>query len=251
MDSSDPNTVRKERQAKAEARRAETDADVTHRANKADNNCPTCPQKSNYVGRTFVSEGKTYTYTNGQWGESLPEVVIIGEQLAYRKAWMYAVLGELGSGKVNLGESTNPYIWTSREINAAMDVQLTIALTIIPMPAVGGVRSLGLGGRWIGNAATKEGINTLVRTKSALGHIFRGRVGHVNPLTVTSRNRYIRLFESVGNNSANLNYNVLSIFQRNSVGFQGYSKTFRNGKQVWVQTFNNKIINAGENIVPK
>jgi hypothetical protein len=59
---------------------------------------------------------------------------------------MYAVLGELGSGKVNLDESTNPYIWTSGEINAAMDIQLTVALTIIPVPAVGGLRALGLGG---------------------------------------------------------------------------------------------------------
>jgi hypothetical protein len=155
MDSSDPNTVRKEKQANREARKAETDADVTHRANKTDNNCLTCPQKSNYVGRTFVSEGKTYTYTDEAWKQSLAEVVIIREQLAYRKAWMYAVLGELGSGKVNLDESTNPYIWTSGEINAAMDVQLTIALTVIPIPAVGGLRSVGLGGKWIGSATTK------------------------------------------------------------------------------------------------
>jgi hypothetical protein len=157
MDSSDPNTVRKEKPANREARKADADADVTHRANKAENNCPTCPQKSNYVGRTFVSEGKTYTYTDEAWKQSLSEVVIVREQLAYRKAWMHTVLGELGSGKVNLDESTNPYIWTSREINAAMDVQPTIALTIIRIPTVGGVRPLGLGGRWAGKTVLKKG----------------------------------------------------------------------------------------------
>ena len=34
-------------------------------------------------------------------------------------------------------------------------------------------------------------------------------------------------------------------------GFQGYSQTFRNGSQVWVQTRNGKIINAGVNLIPK
>lgn len=34
-------------------------------------------------------------------------------------------------------------------------------------------------------------------------------------------------------------------FQRNVAGFQGYSQIFRNGKQVWIQTLDGKIINAG------
>lgn len=59
------------------------------------------------------------------------------------------------------------------------------------------------------------------------------------------------MFESVGNNPANLNPNVLTNFQRSVGGFQGYSKTFSDGKQVWVQTFDGKILNAGVNVIPK
>jgi hypothetical protein len=99
--------------------------------------------------------------------------------------------------------------------------------------------------------AAKTGTNTVTRSESVLGHIFRNDTGHVNPSTLTSQNRYINLFEKVGNNSANLNPNVLTNFQRNAGGFQGYSQIFRNGKQVWVQTLDGKIINAGVNIIPK
>ncbi len=93
--------------------------------------------------------------------------------------------------------------------------------------------------------------NTITRTKDVLGHIFRRTSGHVNPSTITSQNRYIELFEKVANEVNNLNPNVLSNYQRTSGGYEGYAKTFRNGQQVWVQTFNGKIINAGVNIVPK
>ena len=62
---------------------------------------------------------------------------------------------------------------------------------------------------------------------------------------------FYELFEKVANEVNNLNPNVLSNYQRTSGGYEGYAKTFRNGQQVWVQTFNGKIINAGVNIVPK
>ncbi|MDF3819608.1 hypothetical protein P3G55_06840 [Leptospira sp. 96542] len=55
----------------------------------------------------------------------------------------------------------------------------------------------------------------------------------------------------VANNSANLNPNVLTNFQRTAGGFQGFSQTFRNGSQVWTQTLNGNIINAGVNAIPK
>lgn len=99
--------------------------------------------------------------------------------------------------------------------------------------------------------AAKGVTNTVTRSESVLGHIFRKAPGHVNPSTVTSQGRYINLFEKVANNPANLNPNVLTNFQRTSGGFHGYSQTFRNGKQVWSQTLNGKIINAGVNTIPK
>ncbi|MDY3548700.1 hypothetical protein PG291_08805 [Riemerella anatipestifer] len=98
-----------------------------------------------------------------------------------------------------------------------------------------------------GMGARGRGLITVPRSKSVLGHIFRNSKGHVNPATTTSKNRYIKLFENVANNPKNINPKVLSDFQRNNRGFQGYSKVYRNGKQVWIQTNNRKIINAGVN----
>ena len=100
--------------------------------------------------------------------------------------------------------------------------------------------------------AVAQGVkNTVPRTKDALGHIFRDAPGHINPTTVAAQSRYIRLFENVANNTKNFNPNVLTNYQRAAGGFQGFSQTFRNGQQIWVQTFNGKIINAGVNIIPK
>ncbi len=110
---------------------------------------------------------------------------------------------------------------------------------------------LTLGGAGAIRQVATNGINKVARSKSVLGHIFRSADGHVNPSTITSQERYIKLFEKIGNNSKNVNPNVLTNFQRNAGGFQGYSKTFRNGKQVWVQSINNKIINAGVNFTPR
>ncbi len=74
--------------------------------------------------------------------------------------------------------------------------------------------------RSIGSAA-KGVANAIPRTKDVLGHIFRDATGHVNHATVASQNRYIKLFESVANNSKNINANVLTNYQRTTGGFQG------------------------------
>ncbi len=55
----------------------------------------------------------------------------------------------------------------------------------------------------------------------------------------------------MANDTKNVNPNVLSNYQRAANGFQGFAQTFKNGKQVWVQTFNGKIVNAGVNVLPK
>ncbi|MDQ0966809.1 RHS repeat-associated protein [Flavobacterium sp. W4I14] len=100
-----------------------------------------------------------------------------------------------------------------------------------------------------GGSMVKNGLKIV--SKDVLGHIFRNAVGHVNPSTVESVGRYIKLFENVANDTKNINSAVLSNYQRSASGFQGFTQTFRNGKQVWVQTFNGKIINAGVNVVAK
>lgn len=89
------------------------------------------------------------------------------------------------------------------------------------------------------------GKNLVTRSDDVLGHIFRDKIGHVSPSTVTSQNRYLILFEKVGNNAQNANPNVLSLFQKSAGGFEGFSQTYRSGKQVWAQVRNGKIINAG------
>ena len=103
----------------------------------------------------------------------------------------------------------------------------------------------------IAQAGARSLANKVPRTPSVLGHIFKKAIGHVNPMTVTSRSRFLKLFEKVANNPNNLNSNVLTNFQRNTGGFQGFARTFRNGRQVWVQVRNGKIFNAGVNKIPK
>lgn len=92
-------------------------------------------------------------------------------------------------------------------------------------------------------------MNTVTRSESVLAHIFRNAPRHVNPSTITSQNRYIKLFESVANNPANLNQSILA---PNAIknGVQGFTQTFQNG-QIWVHTRNGKIFNADSNLIPR
>lgn len=118
--------------------------------------------------------------------------------------------------------------------------------------AVEAARVLAEGGSTEGFNLARAGVtNTVTKSESSLGHIFRDATGHVNPSTVASQNRYISLFEEVANNPANLNSNVLNSYQRTAGGFKGYSKIYRNGQQVWTQTIDGTIFNAGVNIIPK
>ena len=101
----------------------------------------------------------------------------------------------------------------------------------------------------VGGVAAKGVSNTVTKSESVLGHIFRDAAGHVNPSTVASQNRYISLFENVANNPANLNQSILSPRAIEN-GVQGFTQSFKNG-QIWVQTKNGKIFNAGVNIIKK
>jgi hypothetical protein len=152
-----------------------------------------------------------------------------------------------GPGRAAIDDFQNGR-WGWGIFNTAMavsDVFLVKALyTGIMKAGVMGIGRLSMGG-------ARGVTNTVTKSESVLGHIFRDATGHVNPSTLTSQDRYIRLFENVANNSANINPNILTNFQKTGSLFQGYSQTFRNGSQVWVQTFKDKIINAGVNIIPK
>jgi len=77
------------------------------------------------------------------------------------------------------------------------------------------------------------------------GHIFRDSRGHVNPKYETSQGRYSTLYESTAI-PKNHNSDILSSFQRNNTGYAGYSRQYNAG-EVWVQTRNGEIINAGVN----
>ena len=105
-----------------------------------------------------------------------------------------------------------------------------------------------MGGLWAGRMG-KGLTHSVSRTESTLGHIFRDAPGHVNPRTISSQERYINLFERVANNPKNLNQNILSPSAVES-GVQGFTKSFKNG-QVWVQSRNGRIFNAGVNKVTR
>lgn len=93
-------------------------------------------------------------------------------------------------------------------------------------------------------------VNLVPKAKSVLGHIFRNAPGHVNPITLTSRSRYIELFEIVANNPNNLNTKILNATAVKN-GVQAYTKTFNNGRQIWVHTRNGTIFDAGINLYPR
>ncbi len=75
-----------------------------------------------------------------------------------------------------------------------------------------------------------------------LDHIFRAARGHVNPSTVASRNRFLNLFERVVSDPNNLRGAA------RGPGVTFYTKTFRNGKQVWVEVRGGRISNGGVNL---
>ncbi|MGX5691520.1 hypothetical protein, partial [Arcticibacter tournemirensis] len=89
---------------------------------------------------------------------------------------------------------------------------------------------------------------TVNASESLLGHIFRDAVGHVNPVTIESKTRYLNLFAKVAGNPNNLVPTVNP--SAANAGILTFYQTFRNGRQVWVQTLNGEIRNAGVNLIP-
>jgi RHS repeat-associated protein len=80
------------------------------------------------------------------------------------------------------------------------------------------------------------------------GHIFRNAIGHVNPVTLASKTRYLNLFGRVASDPANLRTGFNLSGPALGAGISVYTKVFRNGKQVWVYVRNDRIVNAGVNL---
>jgi hypothetical protein len=83
---------------------------------------------------------------------------------------------------------------------------------------------------------------------SRAGHVFRDALGHVNPTSVATRERYASLFEAVAADSNNLRVDIKLPAQAVQSGVQLFTRQFRNG-QVWVYVRDGKIINAGVNLL--
>jgi RHS repeat-associated protein len=85
-----------------------------------------------------------------------------------------------------------------------------------------------------------------------VGHIFRPAFGHVNPASAASQFRFVRLFQSVASNSANLRADAVQAGliapQAEAAGVRVFTQIFRNGEQVWVTVRNGVIENAGVNL---
>ena len=95
---------------------------------------------------------------------------------------------------------------------------------------------MGKGGHFSG---TKGGRNSIPSENSVSKHIFRNKKGH---LSDTVENR--KLLE----NTANNNKNYLG---KDRYGNEWYQQTLKNGKQLWTEVRNGKIINGGLNDIPK
>jgi hypothetical protein len=152
----------------------------------------------------------------------------------------------------NIREFANGYNKNYETNITILTVAAAIDVAIVAAPVVAdAVATTAASGATTSVATEAETTGaTVQRTESVLGHIFRNAEGHVNPGTEASQGRFIRLFERVANSPDNANPNVLSTFQKANPGFRGFSQTFRNG-QVWTQVFENRIINAGVNSIPK
>ncbi|OWW23516.1 hypothetical protein B4Q04_20165 [Zobellia sp. OII3] len=87
-----------------------------------------------------------------------------------------------------------------------------------------------------------------LKNPGALKHIFRTAPGHVNPQTIGSQERYLRLFNNVVN-PKNLTQTTNAAKVKARV--ETYHKTFNGRKQVWVEAIGGKITNAGVNAIPR
>ena len=103
----------------------------------------------------------------------------------------------------------------------------------------------------IASAAQLAAIGGVVFDVGRASHIFRNAPGHVNP-AAASEGRFMRLFESVASNPANLRNDAVQagIITQDAAnaGAQAFTVISRSGKQIWVTVRNGVIQNAGVNL---
>lgn len=73
----------------------------------------------------------------------------------------------------------------------------------------------------------------------------------MNPVFASSKQRYLQLFESVAANSANrrldaVQARIITQYAADA-GVEAFTRTSRNGSQIWVTVKDGQIINAGVN----
>lgn len=154
-------------------------------------NCPTCPgiKKGDYIA------------TTGEHA-STDEVVVTGQHMAWRRSYMYSILGEVGGKKGSLDESQNPFIWSKKEITAVTDFEMQVAMAW----ATGPVAEWGIAG-----ALARYRALTAVSTNTNV--VYRGldAAGIIRYVGITSRDPAIRFAEHLGSGTARsfLEYEVI------------------------------------------
>ncbi len=83
-----------------------------------------------------------------------------------------------------------------------------------------------------------------------VGHIFQKVSGHVAPRSNASRNRFIKLFQNVASNPANLRDDYRLPSGAKNAGIKVYTQNFNHG-QIWVYVRNGVIQDAGKNLLGK
>ncbi len=208
-----------------------------------DGGCPKCPDPSGYSeGSTYTAtDGQTYTHLGDFGWSSTPEVNVFGVSMETQNYWagINALAENLNKQKdLETGKSVS--IRMLEELEKEAQIPELIQREPINYASSGALEYIGTGGL---------SLLKFVKNPNALKHIFRNAPGHVNPTTVTSQNRYLKLFSSVASDTKNLvqTTNAAKI----NANVKTFHRTFKSGKQVWVETINGKIVNAGVNNIPR
>lgn len=95
----------------------------------------------------------------------------------------------------------------------------------------------------------KDGITC---TEAKAEHIFRRAEGHVlPPRSLSTRERYLNLFKNIAASPDNARPMTNLSTKAINADIEVYSKTYRNGKELWVEIRNYEIQNAGINLKPR
>jgi hypothetical protein len=146
--------------------------------------------------------------------------------------------------------------------SGAIDTDTWFWLSFLPLPkGVGlfgqaGRAEIAAGERIIQNPGIKSLLgNTVDKSPSTLGHIFKPTSGHIVPPTEILKERMLLLYERVANNPSNLRLDALQAglidARAAEAGVQVFTQTYSPTKQIWVFVRNGRIYDAGMNLKPR